>query len=259
VLTQTGQYSATLNLNTADPQTPWSIPVIMNVILPSYAVSLHSDHQIMVDDRGVWVTHPVTVTNDGDDPYGDTFSFSYGGNGWITMVQPASAFLMPNESTVVDVSVFIPMSAMPGSMDYVMFTAESTSDAAAMAQMMMTTVARSFAPAITPPTDAKKGLPGAQVSYTLHLVNAGDYTDMYTLSISGNGWTTNLDTTIVELGAGESIDIVVTVTIPALTPDGEYDMVTILATSLMDPTKTAQATLTTTSAWFYLFAPIINN
>ena len=82
---------------------------------------------ILVGDRGTWVTHVVTVTNDGNDPYGDTFSLSTSGNGWITMVQPTSVFLLPGQSATVDVKVFIPANVISGTSDTVVLKATSTS------------------------------------------------------------------------------------------------------------------------------------
>jgi uncharacterized membrane protein len=257
MLTQTGSYSATLNLNTADPVHPQlPIPVTMNVILPTYAVSMNADPLILVGDRGTWVTHIVTVTNDGNDPYGDTFTFSTSGNGWITKVQPASVYLLPGKSATVDVAAFIPANILPGSLDNVLVKAQSI--ATPSAEITLTTVARSTAPVLTPATNAKTGYVGTNVSYTLHLVNTNSFTDTFILSASGNSWTTNLDKVVVQLGAGQSIDILVTVSIPAHAPNGATDAATIQAKSLLDPTKTAQSVLTTTSSLYFKFLPIIH-
>jgi uncharacterized membrane protein len=232
------------------------IPVTMNVILPTYAVSMNADPLILVGDRGTWVTHIVTVTNDGNDPYGDTFTFSTSGNGWITKVQPSSVYLLPGKSGTVSVGVFIPASILPGSVDNVLLKAQSISTE--FAEISLTTVAHSTAPVLTPATKAQTGYVGTSVSYTLHLVNTNSYTDTFILSASGNSWTTNLDNVVVVLGAGQSGDILVTIHIPTGAPDGESDVVTIQAKSLLDPTKTAQSVLTTTSMWYLKYLPLIN-
>ena len=143
MLTETGTYTGTLYLNTVDPEHPeLPIPVTMNVILPTYAVSLGSDPLNLVGERGSWVTHVVTVTNDGDDPYGDTFSLSTSGNGWVTYVQPTSVFLLPGQSATVDVMVFIPANVMSGTSDTVVLKATSTSTV--FAEISLTTTSRLY-------------------------------------------------------------------------------------------------------------------
>jgi len=62
------------------------------------------------------------------------------------------------------------------------------------------------------------------------------------------------------LGAGESTQVIVYVTIPADAAGGEYDTATITATSQGDPGVSDSATLTTTAlVTFKIYMPLVGN
>jgi len=58
------------------------------------------------------------------------------------------------------------------------------------------------------------GLPGSQVTYILQISNLGALPDTIELVVEGNSWVTTLSDSVLELIAGESTDITVTVDIP---------------------------------------------
>jgi uncharacterized membrane protein len=100
---------------------------------------------------------------------------------------------------------------------------------------------------LTPATDALSDAPGTTVTYTLTLTNLGNITDTFTFTYTGNAWVVDLPVTSFELAAGEAVDVVVNVTIPAGAADGDFDVVTVTVTSTGDGTVTASSELTTTA------------
>ncbi|GEM_PF-785304 len=97
------------------------------------------------------------------------------------------------------------------------------------------------------------GNAGEVVTYTEQVVNYGANTDSYTLTLSGNAWSTTLwdasfTTPISNTGVivpGDSITIGVQVAIPAGAGSGDMDTVVLQATSVASPTITDTAKLTT--------------
>ncbi len=99
---------------------------------------------------------------------------------------------------------------------------------------------------VAPSADVQSGDPGTTVTYTLQVTNAGNTTDMFSVTVGGNTWDTAADpTTVGPLAAGESANVVVTVNIPTSAVGGDTDSATITITSRGDPTKSVSVTLTT--------------
>ena len=107
---------------------------------------------------------------------------------------------------------------------------------------------------------AQSAYPNNSVVYNLQLTNASNGpSDTFTLSLSGNAWTTTLSqTTVGPLDMGETVTIQVTVQVPAGTPGGATDVVQVTATSQGNNTLHAQVTLTTTALSTYIFLPFIH-
>ncbi len=98
---------------------------------------------------------------------------------------------------------------------------------------------------LTPTVDARFGHPRDPVTYTLWLTHTGDCTDTFTLTVEAV-WPVEAPSTI-GLGPGESTAVVITVTIPAGTPDGASDVATLTFTSQGNPAITTSSVLTTTA------------
>jgi hypothetical protein len=107
---------------------------------------------------------------------------------------------------------------------------------------------------------AQSAYPNTSVVYTLQLTNTSNGpSDTFTLSLSGNAWTTTLSqTTVGPLDIGETVTIQVTVQVPAGTPGGATDVVQVTATSQGDNALQAQVTLTTTALSTYIYLPFIH-
>jgi hypothetical protein len=100
--------------------------------------------------------------------------------------------------------------------------------------------------AIIPSNLSKFGTASTLMTFNYTLYNFGAFPDTIGLSaVSNNGWTVTCPASI-PLSAGGLSNFIVTVQIPAGTPNGTVDVTTITATSGSDPTKTAVATAVTT-------------
>ncbi|TLN01397.1 hypothetical protein FDZ74_15855, partial [bacterium] len=100
--------------------------------------------------------------------------------------------------------------------------------------------------------DSLLGLPGGQVTYDLSIRNTGSIFDTYTLTLSGNGWTTTLDSS-VSVAPGATLVRQVVVTLPTAPAHGATDAVLITATSIGDPAlpPASDSLVLTTSAPTY--------
>jgi uncharacterized membrane protein len=105
-------------------------------------------------------------------------------------------------------------------------------------------------------------MPLEVVSYEFQVTNTGDYTDSFSLGVSGL-WSASLpggDNT-GPLAPGESTAVIVLVTVPEGASDGEVDVSTLTITSDLDPTVTASAGVTTTAItsppMYFIMMPII--
>ncbi|HKM24789.1 MAG TPA: NEW3 domain-containing protein, partial [Corynebacterium sp.] len=96
------------------------------------------------------------------------------------------------------------------------------------------------------PDQAKDGLVGTDVSYTLTVTNSGNVADSFTLTVDGI-WAATVDpVTTQSLAPGESATLEVIVTVPDDAEAGDVDLTTVTATSVGDDSVSDTAQLTTT-------------
>lgn len=106
---------------------------------------------------------------------------------------------------------------------------------------------------LSPASQYGYGAPGATVTYTEQVRNDGSNTDSYNLTVSGNTWPTTIwdadfSTQISNTGniaSGGSITIGLSVDIPGGASAGDSDTATLQATSVVSPTVSDTAVLTT--------------
>jgi hypothetical protein len=111
-----------------------------------------------------------------------------------------------------------------------------------------------FSTCLLPFESKQEGIPGEILTYTFTLSNLGTAVDNFNIQLSDYTWESTLsDTQIGPLGAGESQDFTVSVTIPTGATAGLSDRAIITATSQGDNTKTATGTGTTTVKPNYAF------
>lgn len=100
---------------------------------------------------------------------------------------------------------------------------------------------------IAPTSGTRFDNPGATVSFTLTVTNAGNTTDSYTITVTGNAWTTTPPASVGPVLASGTADFTVTVAIPADASEGDSDAATIKVTSQSSSTQSATAIVTTTA------------
>ena len=113
---------------------------------------------------------------------------------------------------------------------------------------------------LTPSADAKSGLVGKVVTYTLTIQNTGNQDDSFnvTLTLSGNPWPTTLSANPVgPLSPNGTGTVSVYVTVPSSAADGATDVVAVMATSQGDSSKIATSNLTTTAARYKVYLPVV--
>ncbi|MFO7537130.1 MAG: PKD domain-containing protein, partial [Chloroflexota bacterium] len=98
---------------------------------------------------------------------------------------------------------------------------------------------------MTPPTAEIPIQSGDSLTYTLLLANRGTRTDTVDLALSGNTWPASLSDSSVTVEPGVTTAVAVVLSVPASTPVGSSDMVTVTAVSTVYPEQTAVSTLTT--------------
>jgi hypothetical protein len=106
------------------------------------------------------------------------------------------------------------------------------------------------------------GMPLELVSYEFTVTNTGDYTDSFTLDVSGV-WTATLpggDST-GPMAPGASTTVTVLVQVPEGVADGDFDVTTLEITSMLDASISATAEVTTTAIVpppvYYTMLPLI--
>lgn len=114
-----------------------------------------------------------------------------------------------------------------------------------------------YAVQLDPPAAAQTGDAGTTVTYTLRLTNSGDCADVLDVIVDAL-WPTDAPATVGPLPAGEGIDVIVTVTIPAGAADGDQDVATITFTSQGDDGVNAVSVLTTANVPIYrVYLPLV--
>jgi uncharacterized repeat protein (TIGR01451 family) len=116
-----------------------------------------------------------------------------------------------------------------------------------------TAIAPAHGVTVTPATQVDGNRVGSSVDYTVHLHNISFNSDSYTVSVSGNAFsTTVLDATCTSplsatptVPSGGTTDVCVRVTVPGGAANGTTDSATVTAASVADSSATGSATTKT--------------
>jgi hypothetical protein len=211
-----------------------------------------------VGDPGSTLNHTLRVTNTGN-AY-DAFDVSIGSSRWTTAVDPAVVGpLEARTGADVVVGVSIPADAAGGDADVTTVTVTSQGDPTATADAVLTTAAANvYGLAVSPAGDARTGLRGAIVTYTLHVLNAGNTWDTFDLRVTGHHWDTAVVPAVVgPLAMGANAETVVSVTVPWDAPDETVDVTSIIVASRGGEGISDTAVLTTTALGHVLFLPVV--
>jgi hypothetical protein len=206
-----------------------------------------------IDDApGATVVHNFLLGNTGLND--DSYNLSISGNSWPTTLLTGSPIALQSGMTAtVQVQVDIPN--VPNASDSFTITATSVNSPTVSTSAMGTTnsVVNPDVMASTP-DDSQTGNAGEVLTYTVNVMNTGDYTDTFTVDLSGNLWPTSASTASVgPLGAGQSASVEVYVTVGA----NGSDSVNVTLISDLDNNVSDSVTLTSTVGTFYIYLPTV--
>ena len=199
-------------------------------------------------DPGTFVTHTVTITNQGT--VTDSFTLTKAGNTWQTTLPGAVGPVGPGLSASAVITVRIPAGTAAGADNTATVTATSQTDNRRSAGITLRTTANTiYGITITPGGSlSKQGRPSQQVDYTLQVANKGNATDTFTVTLSGQDWTTTAPAQVGPLvGPSGNASLRVRVTVPAEALAQATDQVTVTLTSRGNAGISAQAAMTTTA------------
>ena len=248
----------TVGTNAANAGNLGYVNVDLEFYEPIFGLDLAPATQDGYGDPGAMVTHTLTLTNTGNTT--DTFDLSFAGNLWVTSLSDASLTLDAGESADFMVYATVPADALAGDMDMATVTATSITDPLVTADAVVNTYANAvYDITLTPATDAKSDGPGVVVTYLLTLSNLGNTEDTITVAAAGNLWTVNLPVASFDVAVGGTAEVTVEVTIPLDALNGDFDVVTITATSEggMQVTSELTTTAVVETVYTYTYLPLV--
>jgi len=187
--------------------------------------------------NGATLTYNVTVTNTGNvsDTYTleNTDTLSWTKSLSNTSVGPLSPSAFDNSTTL---SVIIPSNAIGGTIDNITVTATSQTDNTVSDSDSCTvevTVTRGVSVSISP--NYENGENGATLTYTVTVINTGNVTDNYGLTVIDNaGWGPTVSPTPLTIIRGGNGNATLTVIVPPNAIPDTMDSITVTATSQSD-------------------------
>jgi uncharacterized membrane protein len=222
----------------------------VQLIEAEYGLLLEPQQDALYGDPAEVVEYILTLTNSGN--ITDAFGITFEGNDWDVHLAEDEFTLKAGESATVNVQVNIPPDAMAGEFDSVTITATSAGDEDLSASSTLTTTSNAVYGLMLEPEEGDLyGDPDETVFYIMTLTNTGNILDTFDLVAGMSDWDVHLPVNGFELGAGESVDVSVQITVAADALAGEFDSVSITATSIGDENVSASSTLTTTSNAVY--------
>jgi PKD repeat protein len=248
--TELGPHTVTLTATSACQTDVHSEELVVH----DYALALVPPSAAGSARPGQTVTYTLRLTNTGT--LADSYYLTPGSSNWPTALSTGTLGpLAAGAEGTFEVYVTVPQGVLAGDGDTVLVHATSAGDPrtprAHDAALLSTTAEAVYGLTLTPAAASAAGLPGTTLTYTLHLVNAGNAADEFDLAPAGNLWTVELPLTHAALAAGAGVDVPVRVTVPGGAADGEQDVAVVTATSSGDPAAQAASTLTTTAGVAY--------
>jgi uncharacterized membrane protein len=206
------------------------------------------------DDPGRTVPYVVEVQNRGN--VDDVYNLAALGAAWPTTVwnesftQPLgqTALLAPGEVQRIGVRVQIPSSAASPDLDAVLLRATSTYEAGLWDDALLVTRVNRPAPGtfgvmIAPSAQMEYAAPSSTASFSFTITNVGSQDDIFDLELLGNQWPlgycevsfSDPPTPIMIWPPGASTEGMCTIHVPGTANAGDWDKMTLLATSRGDP------------------------
>ena len=210
-----------------------------------------------MDTPGKTVTYHLTLTSTG--ALADSYSLQTASSlGW-TVTAPASLGpVQPGENEDVEVSVTIPPGYTGSTPDVTTVTVTSSNNPGKVHTAALTTTVSLYGVGLAPDTTAQNALQGKQVVYRVLVTNEGVFTDTFTVTVTGGEWAGSLPAVIGPLSSKGGTTLYVVVTVPAGTPVGTKNVLTLTFTSQNSPATVKSVILTTTVISPYqAFLPVV--
>jgi uncharacterized membrane protein len=197
-------------------------------------------------NAGTTAVYSHTLRNTGDAP--DTFAITpNSASGW-TAIADSPITLDANEQTTVFVTLTVPAGS-EGQVDVMQVTASSIISPAFSATVTDTTTVSGVAPTAEvqiEPDYTDYGVGGETIQYVHTVTNSGSAAATFTVdAVSSQRWAPDVNPLSLNLAAGETGLVTVTVTIPTGVNVGATDVTTVTVTSQADPAVTDFAVDTT--------------
>ena len=207
---------------------------------------------------GEAVIHSFTLANLGTAT--DSFALAVSGGSWPTELMGSSPITLTAGATAtLSVRVEVPVD-FSSPTDSFTLTATSLGIPGISLQAQGETSLGIEAGAAFSAAQSGAGQAGEMLEYVFTLTNQGNYTDTYTLSLSGE-WNTYLPggMSVGPLGAGESVTVTLLVAIPTEAVQGDSDVTILTATSSLDGSVAVSVNATTSVVVYYRnYLPILN-
>jgi hypothetical protein len=158
-------------------------------VLATCGISVSISPSYQSGANGATLTYTITAANTGN--VSDNYSLTVSDNdNWDPTVSPTSLTVPAGENRTATLSVTVPSNAINFSEDNMTVTATSRTDNTVTAEnscIAQVTTFRGVSVSISP--TSQSGANGATLTYTVTVVNLGNVTDTYDLTISDNsGW-----------------------------------------------------------------------
>ena len=201
------------------------------------------------------VTYTLTITNTGvvTDYYTIEVTTTWGAG---SPLGGPGGPVGPGESIQNLIVLNVPADVHVGDQGLTEIIATSYSDPTAVDNTLITTTVVGNDVHITPDSLELSGLHGELITYTLTVSNMGTITDTVNLTYTGSTWEVVLPVTSLDLGVGESAEVVIYVIVPDSAWPGDSHQLTLTATSAGNPSANDSATLTTTALWYRTLIPL---
>ncbi len=208
---------------------------------------------------GETVTHVFTFTNDGPT---DSYQLSLTGADWPAAILGDNPVTVgQGDSLTVTVAVTAPLTfggRVTFEDDFTLTATSASVPGLSFSAEGQTQVPLTPDVSVSASQDALSGQPGDTLIYTLTVTNHGNYTDTFTLAVSGV-WTATLsDNSTGPLGANESMALTLEVIIPLDASPGQFDVAGVTVTSTLDTDVSVNVTLRSSVPGGYrVYLPVV--